>query len=286
MKTKKRALVIGGKGMLGSEMVALLTRIGWDVDARDLPELDITKIEGADSLGIRKDTGWVVNCAAYTAVDKAEDEPTKAFDVNAVGAGKVASICWQAGVRLLHVSTDYVFDGEKRSPYTETDHTNPLNTYGLSKRMGEVLVSKEMPDALIVRTQSLFGDGPNFVRSILRQVDEGKKELKVVDDQMTCPTYVGHLSTAMTMVMDREMTGILHLSAVGECSWFDFASVILAEKKIHDVRLKAVKTWEFPAKAQRPAYGVLSKHRFKVATGLTLPSWRAGLAEYLGKGMP
>jgi dTDP-4-dehydrorhamnose reductase len=275
-----KVMVLGSKGMLGKAVMEAGFS-GMEVVGYGSSEIDITKIGTKEDQIDLKDVDWVVNCAAYTAVDKAEDDPTKAFDVNAVGAGKVARICAKVGVKMLHVSTDYVFNGKKGSAYVESDETSPVNMYGLSKRMGEVLVCRELPSALIIRTQSLFGDGHNFVKSVLRQIGEGKKELKVVEDQISCPTYVGHLAKAMVSLMDKGVTGILHLSSSGECSWHRLAEAVLEEKNIKDVLVKPVLTGQFPGNAIRPLNSVLCKDRFHELMGVKLPTWREGLKEYL-----
>jgi dTDP-4-dehydrorhamnose reductase len=276
----KRVIVIGAGGMLGGAMMGVLREYGCEAIGYDLPEVDIREMERM----VVDDGEWVVNCAAWTAVDKAEDEATAAFEVNAVGAGKVARMCCERGMRLLHVSTDYVFDGKGGVEYREGYRTSPVNMYGLSKRMGEVLAYKELPGVLIVRTQSLYGDGgPNFVKAIMKQVEAGKKELSVVGDQVSCPTNVEHLAKAMVGVMDVGVSGMLHISAEGECSWNEFARAILEEKGIKDVEVKVVKTGEYPVKAVRPLYSVLSKARFNELTGGKMPTWREGLKAYLSK---
>jgi dTDP-4-dehydrorhamnose reductase len=278
-----KIMVLGSKGMLGKALIQACLEYGMRVAGYDLPEVDITKIDKQVKWVDWEDVEWVVNCAAYTAVDKAEEDSVNAFEVNAVGAGKVARVCSYIGVKMLHVSTDYVFDGKKGSAYVESDKTSPVNMYGLSKGMGEVLVSQELSSALIIRTQSLFGDGHNFVKSILRQIDEGKKELKVVEDQVSCPTYVGHLAKAMVLSMKTGVTGILHLSSSDECSWYRLAEAILEEKNIKDVCVKPVLTGEFPVKAIRPPFSVLSNDRFNELTGCEMPTWRVGLKEYLAR---
>jgi dTDP-4-dehydrorhamnose reductase len=275
-----RVVVIGSKGMLGREVMKVIGDIGYEVIGYDLPELDITRMVGDEIVG---GVDWVINCAAYTAVDKAEEEVTKAFEVNAVGAGKVARMCRDRGMKLMHVSTDYVFDGKKGVAYLEEDITNPVNIYGLSKRRGEVLVMREKSDVLIVRTQSLYGAGGwNFVKAILKQVEDGKKELRVVGDQVSCPTNVIHLARVMVEVMvDGRVRGILNISAEGECSWYEFAKAILEERGIVDIEVKEVKTGEFPVKAERPLYSVLSKG-YLGSMGMRMSTWREGLREYLG----
>jgi len=273
-----KVVVIGGRGMLGRAVLDACQRDGWEVAGYDLPELDITKMDGREV----EQADWVVNCAAYTQVDKAETEPTKAFEVNACGAGRVARMCQERGIRHLYVSTDYVFDGEKHEPLDEDDQTGPVNLYGYSKLIGEKLVRLECPDTLIVRTQSLFGKfGVNFVEAILKQVTTGKKELSVVDDQYSCPTYVVHLAKAMVKLMLLGEGEIVHVSAEGGMSWYEFAKLILKEAG-RDVVVNPLKSFDGrPVKAERPAYSVLSKARYKVITGEGMPTVVEGLREYL-----
>lgn len=275
-----KIVIIGWRGMLGRALTNACQAKGYQVAGYDLPELDITKMDGREV----EEGDWIVNCAAYTQVDRAEQEPTKAFEVNACGAGRVARMCAANGWKMLQISTDYVFDGTAQTKYTEEDQTNPLNTYGMSKFIGESLVWKEHPTALIVRTQSLFGNhGPNFVKSILRQVAEGKTELNVVDDQVSSPTYVGHLATGLLQLMEKGATGTVNVSAEGFCSWWDFAVTILAEKKIENVIINPTKaSYNFGA-AERPAWSVLNKDLFMSLTGSDMPKWQDGLKEYLAE---
>lgn len=273
-----KAVVIGGRGMLGRAVLDAAQAAGWEVAGYDLPELDITKMDGREV----EETDWVVNCAAYTQVDRAETEPTTAFEVNACGAGRVARMCKQRGWKLLHVSTDYVFDGKKRGEYDEDDPTGPLSAYGASKLLGETLVLEECPEALIVRTQSLFGKfGVNFVEAILKQVEEGKKELKVVEDQVSCPTYVGHLASAMVTLMALDAQGVVHVSNEGWLSWYSFAKLILDEVGIRDVVVLPVKAEEFAARAERPAWSVLCKAKYITLTGKEMPAVEDGLRAFL-----
>jgi dTDP-4-dehydrorhamnose reductase len=274
-----KVVVIGARGMLGRAVMDACQAVGWEVAGYDLPGLDITKMDGREV----EDTDWVVNCAAYTNVDAAEDDATKCFEVNACGAGRVARMCHEQNWRLLHVSTDYVFNGQSALPYDEYDPICPLNVYGKSKWMGEELVSSEHPTSLIVRTQSLFGNhGVNFVQKILKKVEEGQKELGVVSDQDSCPTYVGHLAIGMRRLMLKEAEGVVHVSAEDVCSWAEFAKAILDERGLTDVRIKPMRSDEFKAsRAIRPKQSALCKARYTILTETDMPSWRQGLNEYL-----
>jgi len=258
---------------------------GYEASGYDLPVLDIVRMDGREV----EDCDWVVNCAAYTKVDMAETEPTEAFSVNAIGAGRVARMCRERGMKLIHISTDYVFDGQSRVAYREGDQTNPLNTYGMSKFIGEVLALKECKQTCVVRTQSLFsGYGVSFAKTILKKIKEGQKEFKVVDDQVSCPTHVVHLACALVRVMQAEekgkdIYGILNISASDACSWYEFARTIVAIVKSGAcAEVKPIKSDELPkTSALRPAFSVLCKDRFFDLTGLEMPGWRDGLNLFL-----
>ena len=275
-----KVVVIGGRGMLARSLLDACQSVGWEVAGYDLPELDITKMNGEEV----EEADWVVNCAAYTRVDDAETDPLMAFAVNTIGAGKVAAMCARRGMKLLHVSTDYVFDGYRSVvPYTENDETNPLSVYGMSKLCGEMMVRSALPTALIVRTQSLFGiHGASFIKSILKQLKDGKKTLKVVDDQVSCPTNVKHLSAAMVKLMEKDIIGVVNVSSEGYCSWYEFAREIVNEIGYDGTaEVLPVKTGEFPVKAVRPTWSVLSKEYYKKVTGDKMPTWKEGLTEFL-----
>ena len=277
-----KIVVIGARGMLGRAVMDACQVVGWEVAGYDLPELDITKMDGREV----EEADWLVNCAAYTNVNKAEEEASKAFEVNAVGAGNLVRMCNQQGWKMLQVSTDYVFDGKILSgmSYDEDDQTNPVNVYGMSKLMGEYLVQQERPGALVVRTQSLFGNyGVNFVEAILKQLADGKKTLEVVADQFSCPTYVVHLAQGMVALMENNAAGVVNCSAEGSCSWYEFAREILVQSGIDSVIVQAIKTGHYPVKAVRPSNSALCKARYEVLTGDEMPHWKDMLREYLSQ---
>jgi dTDP-4-dehydrorhamnose reductase len=233
-------------------------------------ELDVTdRAAVADALG----GATVINCAGYTNVDGAEAEPDTAHAVNAEGARNVA----EAEARVLYVSTDYVFDGTKAGPYVESDPVNPLSAYGRSKLAGERATLTASPQSLIVRTAWLFGaGGGNFVATMLR-LGEERGELDVVDDQVGCPTFTGHLAEALLALAEGHGHGFLHVAGAGSCSWFEFARAIF-ERVGMDVTVRPCTTAEFPRPARRPANSVLASER----GAPTLPSWQDGLDAYLG----
>jgi dTDP-4-dehydrorhamnose reductase len=267
-------LVTGAAGMLGQEVVAAAERLGHEVAGWDLPECDLTDERATLDAVRRLEPRAVVNCAAYTNVDKAEIDEATAERVNADAAGNLARACRAAGARLVHVSTDYVFDGTKRTPYVESDAPDPLGAYGRTKLHGEAAAGEQ---AWIVRTAWLFGPtGHNFVRTMLRLGAE-RDEVAVVDDQRGCPTYVGHLSTAIPAVLELPY-GVYHLAAGGECTWADFAEAIFEDSGV-ECRVRRITTAEFGARAPRPAYSVLRSEK----GAPELPHWRDGLRECLAR---
>ena len=272
-----KLLVTGAVGMLGREVVAAAQRLGHEVAAWDLPECDLTDA-GATLAAIRRlEPRAVVNCAAYTNVDAAEADEARATLVNGDAAGNVARACAAAGARLVHVSTDYVFDGSKREPWIESDATSPLGAYGRSKLHGEDLVRAELPDHAIVRTAWLFGPhGPNFVSTMLRLAAE-RDEVQVVTDQVGSPTFAGHLAPALVDMAERTDTGIFHGAGSGSCSWYELT---LEAYDAAGVACRVLPTTaeQFARPAPRPAYSVLGSER---EHPITLPPWQEGVRAHL-----
>lgn len=272
-----RFVITGAAGMLGQDLAAAAKGAGHDVVAFPRAELDIVDRGTADDVlrGARPDV--VVNCAAWTDVDGAEADEGGALSVNGAGAGNVAGAAAAAGAWTVHVSSDYVFDGCKRSPYLESDEVGPLSAYGRSKLAGERAVAVEAPSRhTIVRSSWLFGaGGPCFPATILRLAAE-RDELKVVDDQVGCPTFTGHLAQAIVEVATGPPVGILHVAGGGICSWYEFAREIVAVSGV-SCEVRTCSTAEMPRPATRPAYSVLRSER----DAPVLPDWRRGLAEYM-----
>jgi dTDP-4-dehydrorhamnose reductase len=233
-------------------------------------ELDVTDADAvAEVLG----GATVINCAAYTNVDGAEADPETANAVNAEGARNLA----EAAARVIYVSTDYVFDGTKAGPYVESDPVNPLSAYGRSKLAGERATLTASPQSVIVRTSWLFGaGGGNFVATMLR-IGEERGEVAVVDDQVGCPTFTGHLADALVALAEGHGHGFLHVAGSGSCSWFELARTIF-DRAGMDVDVRPCTTDEFPRPARRPANSVLASERGAPA----LPAWQEGLDTYLG----
>ncbi|MEI7625973.1 MAG: dTDP-4-dehydrorhamnose reductase [Actinomycetota bacterium] len=272
-----RVVVTGATGMLGRDVVSSATARGHDVTALSRADLDITDLAATTVALAQAGGDVVINCAAWTDVDGAESQEAAAFAVNATGAGNVASAAALAGAAVVHVSTDYVFDGSKSTPYLESDATAPIGAYGRTKLAGELAVAAIGERHAIVRTAWLFGlGGSNFVETMLRLGGE-RDEVSVVGDQIGCPTWTLDLAEALISVAERGTSGVLHAAGSDPCSWFEFASEIFDRAEI-DCDLKETTTKAFPRPAQRPAWSVLGSQR---QDGITLGSWRESLGQYL-----
>jgi len=274
-----KVVIIGCNGMLGTDLARVCRQEGFETQGFDLPAMDITDFDGVRTL--MPDADWVVNCAAYTSVDDAESHREEAFAVNAEGARIVARVCAGRRLKLVQISTDYIFDGRTTRPYSERDSPNPLSVYGTSKLAGEKAVRAEGGHFLVVRTQALFGArGPNFVKTVVRRLRQSDDPLRVVQDQVSCPTYTRHLAEALVLLVKLDKEGVVHVAASGHCSWFDFAQAIAARVKPGAV-VQPVTTLELARPAPRPAYSVLDTRLYQAWTGQALPSWQKGLEEYL-----
>ena len=273
----KRVLITGAGGMLGQDVASAAHAAGLEVIALLRRELDITDPRSVADAVLDTRPDVVVNCAAWTDVDGAEADPDGARSANAAGPGNVARAARASGAWTIHVSSDYVFDGTKRTPYLESDATSPVNEYGRSKLEGEREVALAAPEAsTIVRSSWLFGSGgPCFPRTILRLAAE-RDELEVVDDQIGCPTFTGHLADALVELCRDPRPGVLHVAGAGQCSWFDFALHTVASAGL-DCEVMPVPTSRMPRPATRPAYSVLRSER----EAPMLPQWREGLAVFM-----
>ncbi len=273
-----KILVIGAAGQLGHDLLRTLEP-DHEVAGVDIGEVDITNLDSVSGTVREHGPGLVINSAAYTNVDGCETEKELAWAVNATGAGNTATACREQGIPLIHISTDYVFDGSKGEPYLEDDPTSPLGEYGRGKLAGEEQVRETLADHLIVRTAWLFGSsGQNFVKTMLRLGRE-REELKVVDDQTGSPTYAGHLARALKALAETRLDkpGIYHMTNSGQCTWYEFAAEIFQLAGI-EVDLRPTTTTEFASPAPRPAYSVLANTR---APEIRLPHWQEGLIECL-----
>jgi dTDP-4-dehydrorhamnose reductase len=270
--------------MLGHDVARAAARAGHELSLLTHSELDITDAQAVDRALAQGRPDAVVNCAAWTDVDGAEDHREQALAVNATGALNLAAAASRSSIPLLHVSSDYVFDGNalldrqgQRRPYVESDPTGPRSTYGQSKLEGEHSVLAAGEQHTVVRSAWLFGTGGrNFADTMLRLATE-REEVRVVTDQVGCPTWTGHLAPALIGLLEREVRGLVHLAGAGQASWSDFARAIFRQAEI-DCRVKDARTAELARPAPRPAWSVLASERPDV---LPMPDWRDGLAGYL-----
>jgi dTDP-4-dehydrorhamnose reductase len=269
-------LVVGANGMLGHD---LMKELPGEVKGIDLPDIDITSLESVQEVIERLKPRVVVNAAAYTDVDGCEGDTELAMQVNGEGVAFLAMACRSIGAKLVQVSTDYVFDGGKGSPYLEDDPTGPLSVYGESKLAGE-MNAKFTPDHLIVRTQWLYGfHGKNFVETMLRLAGE-KDELAVVDDQTGSPTWTVDLARAIGALIDHDCKGTYHAANKGFCSWNDFAKAIFEESGI-SIRVNPLTTDKLNRPARRPLYSTLDCSRLAADSGFEPQPWREALQQYL-----
>jgi len=274
-----RFAITGAAGMLGQDLVATAQDAGHEVIGFPRAELDITSADTVAQVLRDARADVVVNCAAWTNVDGAEEAEDAALGVNGTGAGNVARAAAACGAWTILISSDYVFDGAKRSPYLESDPVGPVSSYGRTKLAGERAVALEAPDRhTIVRSSWLFGTGgPCFPATILRLAGE-RDELKVVDDQVGCPTFTGHLAASLVDIAVARPVGIVHLAGAGSGSWYEFAREIVATAGV-SCEVRPCTTAEMPRPATRPAYSVLRTERGEAVP--SLPDWREGLAAYM-----
>jgi dTDP-4-dehydrorhamnose reductase len=263
--------------MLGRDVVAALGAHGHEVVPYERADLDITDGPRVDYVVGRVEPDAIVNCAAYTDVDRAESQERQAMEINDTGAGLLAVAAGTVGAKIIYPSTDYVFDGHREHPYVESDMPHPLSAYGRTKLAGETSVAVANSKHFVVRTSWLFGvGGKNFVETMLRLGAE-QPEVLVVSDQVGSPTYTPHLARAITLLAESDDYGIHHVTASGSCSWFDFAQEIFDQAGM-GTRVMAARTSMLDRPAPRPAHSVLRSER-PVPT--VLPHWREALAEYM-----
>lgn len=279
-----KLLVTGAAGMLGHDVRRVGERAGHELLLVDLPELDITDESAVSAFYERERPEATINCAAWTNVDGAESNREAAHAVNAQGAGNLARAAASIDTPLLHISTDYVFDGAppldaagRPRPYVESDATAPKSVYGATKLAGEQQVLGSSPAHTVVRTAWLYGiDGPNFVATMLRLANE-REAVQVVDDQVGSPTWSGHLAPAILGLLEREVSGLVHLTGAGSVSWNGFAKEIFRQAEV-DCRVEVATSAEMARPAPRPAWSAMESERDDV---LPMPDWRDGLAGYL-----
>ena len=272
-----KILVTGASGMLGQDLCPILEDEGYTVIETDINTLDITNFKMVKDVLERENPDYIIHCAAYTNVDKAEEDLECARLINSIGTENIAKICSELDITLVYISTDYVFDGTKTEPYTPQDTPNPINNYGLTKFEGEKAVQKHCKKYYIARTSWLYGHhGKNFVETMLSLKD--KPTLNVVDDQIGCPTWTCELANGIAKLFDRPF-GIYHVCGSGTTTWFGFAQEIFEQyKKLSQsdlsVNLHPCETKDFPRPAKRPKYSVMANDKI-------CRNWKAALKDYM-----
>ncbi|MBR2069489.1 MAG: dTDP-4-dehydrorhamnose reductase [Candidatus Gastranaerophilales bacterium] len=270
-----KVLVTGAKGMLGQDLCPELKRQGYDVIPTDYDTLDITNKESINKAFANYSPDIVIHCAAYTNVDKAEEDYENARKLNVLGTENIAIASAEANATLVYISTDYVFDGTKKTPYLPSDSTNPLNIYGKTKLEGEKMVQKYCKKYYIARTSWLYGiHGKNFVETMISLAKN--PELKVVDDQIGCPTWTMELINGIVKIINKPY-GIYHICGSGSTSWYNFAHEIFKKEGL-SANLKPCTTDEFPRKAKRPSYSIMQNTD---ETGSLTRNWQDALTDYL-----
>ncbi len=252
-----------------------------EVTGKDVDDFDIAAEDDCRRVIAECLPDVVINAAAYTNVDGCETDRDRCFAVNAVGVKNIALACRGKGIRIVHFSTDYIFDGRKGTPYSEEDPPAPINVYGASKLEGERFLQDLAENYLLIRTAWLYGrHGKNFVKTILEKAST-VKTLEVVDDQIGSPTYSGDLAAAVELLIGGGHRGVFHVTNSGQCSWYEFAGTILEYAGVSGVIVKPIGSERLSRPARRPAWSVLSGRKFIAATGRTMPHWRQALREYL-----
>jgi dTDP-4-dehydrorhamnose reductase len=280
-----QALIIGSKGQLGLEMQKKLKENNIFFDAYTHTQLDITDMQNIEEYFVRKKYSFVVNCAAYTNVDKAESNYANAYAVNAKGAENIAKACNKYDADLFHISTDYVFSGEAivqnglPRPYVETDKCDPQTAYGKTKLIGEELIRMHHDKSYILRTAWLYGSGSNFVKTMLRLAAD-RDEIRVVADQFGSPTSATDLANAIISLIDTKQYDTYHATCEGICTWYDFAKKIFELNNIN-IKIIPITSEEFICPAKRPKWSVLENTNLKQIGKNNFPLWQDSLKEYV-----
>ena len=280
-----KILIIGKNGQVGFELCRTCATLG-KVAAVDLPEIDLARPDSIRSIVREKKPAIIINAAAYTAVDKAESEPELAMAINGIAPGVIAEEAKQTGAALIHFSTDYVFDGEKNSPYLETDEPNPLSVYGRTKLAGDRAIESSGAAYIILRTSWIYGwRGDNFLRTMLRLAQE-RDEIRVVNDQVGAPTWSMSIAEATAQIVAQSMdniaeffrrnSGVYNVTSQGKCTWYEFAKEIFAAdpRGLGQKHIKPISTAEYPAAARRPRMSLLDNSKLERTFGLRLPDWK------------
>ncbi len=277
-----RILVTGANGQLGRELRTVLDRdFPGQAIYTDIEELDLTDEPAVKRFVEANDISHIVNCAAYTAVDRAEEDKALCYKINVEAVRNIANAAFETGAKVVHISTDYVFDGRAYRPYNEADKVNPVSQYGTTKRQGETALIALAPDSIIIRTAWLYSPhGKNFVKTMLRLGAE-QNEIRVVADQIGSPTYAGDLAEAVGKVLQSHqwVPGIYHFTNSGVASWYDFTQAILHLAGIKSCAVKPIPTEDYPTAATRPFYSVLNTSKIRATYNVETPYWVDSLAK-------
>ena len=275
-----KMLVLGHKGMLGNDLVLRLS-LDHDVTGKDMADFDLASADSCREIIEETIPQVVINAAAYTNVDGAETSRDLCYDVNALGIKHLVMACRDRGIKIVHFSTDYVFDGTKKTLYTEEDPPHPVNAYGAAKLEGEKFLQTLASDYLLIRTAWLYGkNGKNFVSTILN-LAKTEKSLTVVDDQIGSPTYTQDLAGAVKLLIEGKYSGTFHITNRGLCSWYEYARKILEYAGLHDVTVTPAKSESLTRPAKRPLFSGLSNNKFRETTGKTLRVWQLALRDFM-----
>ena len=275
-----KVLVTGVKGQLGYDVVNELTKRGHIAIGTDIEEMDITDAGSVDKVIKESAPDAVVHCAAYTAVDAAEDNVDLCRKINAEGTQNIANVCKELDIKMVYISTDYVFDGEGERPWEPDDNRTPLNVYGQTKYEGELAVENTLEKFFIVRIAWVFGvNGKNFIKTMLN-LGKTRDSLTVVNDQFGSPTYTYDLAKLLVDMVETDKYGIYHATNEGICTWYEFACEIFKQAGM-DIKVSPVLASEYPAKAKRPSNSRMSKEKLTENGFEKLPTWQDALARYL-----
>lgn len=274
-----KILITGANGQLGRELQKQLKNENAEVIATDVKDLDITDVKAVNKFFDEKKPDIVINCAAHTNVDKCEEQIDLAYKINAIGPKNLASASYKVGAEIVQISTDYVFSGDAKEPITEFDTPNPKSVYGVTKLAGENFVKTLNPKYYIVRTAWLYGDGNNFVKTMIK-LGKTHDEIKVVNDQVGTPTSTVDLAKVILKLVKEKNYGTFHCTCKGICSWYDFAVEIFRLTGI-SVKVNPCTTEEFPRPARRPKYSVLRNYMLELTTGDITRDWKESLKEYI-----
>ena len=286
-----KAIVLGSRGQLGRCLYDQLTKTGHEVVYTSREQIDITDFEATKTALLEIAPDVVINATAYTAVDKAEEDQEMANLINHLAVKNIADICNQQGCWLIHVSTDYVFDGNSKVPYKEDDQTNPQGAYGETKLNGELAIQSSGCKHIIIRTAWVFSEyGNNFLKTMLRLGKE-HNELNIVGDQIGCPTYAQDIASAIVQIIPQlhlqKHCGLYHYSGDAPCSWYDFAKAIFDQAKINNLKtpitINSIDTSAYPTSAKRPAFSVLDCSKIHSEFGIALSNWDDGIKQIIGK---